>query len=195
MKVKILLGVAALVIVTFCIGVYRYSQSDEYIAKYGKTVYVDTPTGKVKVEHAGQLTQFDRKTEGKIVALSDGWSRYTVDDWVGFGFSYPSHWVVSEKEFNTEVVPLGGLSTLKLVGDGYTVSFTKIGRDLDTGVNTYSVEEIISGHNVVFYREKGYSAFRAVIKGCSGIGGVLSSPTGTREVVDKIITSLDCPGQ
>lgn len=186
MKIKLIAVVFAVVILAG--GYYFYTSSDGYISKYGRTEYVNG----TKVERVGQLTQFDRKTRGRIAAAEGGWSQYMTTDWDGFQFSFPSQWTVTEKEFNTEVVSTGGLATVEVKGDGYTVYFTKIGKDLDTSASTYSTPETLSGHEIVFYREKGYPAFTAVIKDCRGIGGVLVSRSGERAITDKIVSSVKC---
>ncbi len=143
-----------------------------------------------KLEEVPGPVQSTRKTEGTITREGD-WSQYTTSEWVGFIFSYPSSWVLTEKAYNPNVSSKG-LSEVKVEGDGYTVYFTTIGKGLDTGVDTRTRTEVIAGHEVVFYYEEGHQSFTAVVKDCANFGGVLISRSGAREITDKIITSLKC---
>lgn len=144
-----------------------------------------------KLEQVPGPVQSQREIEGTITT-EGSWSRYTANDWKGFTFAYPSTWKLTERAYNPNVSS-EGLSEVSVEGDGYDIRFSSVGKGLDTGVDTVSKTEVVSNHEVIFYSEKGYSAFRAVVS-CSGrVGGVLYSPSGSREITDKIIASLKCP--
>ena len=127
MNTKTIIGVLVAVAVLTG-GYYLYTNSDQYIAKYGKTEYV----GSTKVEHVGQRTVLDRKTEGEVLSVGNGLSQYTSSE-LEVSFQYPSTWSITEQTHNNLATGREGQASVRVAGDGYLVEFTNKGTEYPGG--------------------------------------------------------------
>jgi hypothetical protein len=199
-KVLVGLGVAAVVCIVAGASVYLYTNSEEYIARYGKTVEIEGPLGgRVVVKNSGRHSVLDRKTEGSIVPMGAGWAQYTSSEW-GLTFSYPEEWKITEQEYNTYSLPEGagvekGLATVNAVGTENSISFTKLGKDAPT----MSPSAITREYSIAGKQTKVTELTEADGKylQSAGVCGTMMLTGGSppQEITDKIIASVKCEGR
>lgn len=194
MNKYLVIGIVALLVAVGGGVYYYYTQSDQYAAKYGRVVSVEKGPSGVK-------TAPERKVEGQVIPSEDGWSLYTSNEW-GLTFSYPSSWKLTEQNGsifvkNDKVISGGRLETVRVAGDGYGLNFSKFGKGIPTGVDTTSSTYQLSGRTVWVFQDRedpGYTAFIKfpVCSSGDGFGFVITSPTSSKEVTNKIIASIKC---
>lgn len=116
----------------------------------------------------------------------DAWSHYSSPE-LGVSFDYPSTWKLTKSTTGHSMV------TIDIEGNGgYHAEFTNAGKDIPTGPDTISTKETVSGHGTTLYRDKGQPGVLASISYCPDVGIVLTSTSGSREIIDKIIASITC---
>ncbi|RJR14047.1 hypothetical protein C4585_01105 [Candidatus Parcubacteria bacterium] len=147
-----------------------------------------------------------RKVEGKITKMEDGWSQYKSDHW-SLEFQFPSHWKLTEWVYKVdrsletgESLPVGKLAVIRLKGDGYQTDFSSIGKGIPTDANTKSSTYTVAGRTVWVFRDKtNLNAYVSFIKSpvCNqdnefGVSIWTPTTTNTSSMVNKILSSIRC---
>jgi hypothetical protein len=199
MKRKIIFGVifVAITIVIGIFGLDAWSKTDWYVAEFGRRISTEKGPDGVTYE---RWTAPKRDTKGKIVSLGDGWSQYTSDisDKWGLAFSYPSNWELKEKD--SDIFLRGGerleggqiLEEIQLAGDGYSVSFNNIGREVPVSLQTTTSEYVINGKSVRVLEEPMSGGHLLLAMSVCGISLEIIIPEHGRDVANKIMSSVVC---
>ena len=191
MNTKTILGVFVTVVVLGG-GYYFYTSSDQYAAKYGRVESIEKgPSG----ERIVRRTAPEREPEGQITPMQEGWSQYTNVEW-GLTFAYPSSWQLTEED--SDIVTKDGaffyggeLESIKITGEGYDVHFNNIGRGYPTGLSTTVTERVVGGKKERVFEDKFGETFWQAMGACN-VALEISRPTESKQITDKIITSVKC---
>ena len=176
-------------------GYYWYTNSDAYIAKHGKTKYVEGPFGgQIKIEHAGRRIVLDRKTEGEITSLGSGWSQYISNE-LGLTFQFPSEWNITEQTHNTLATGREGQASVRVEGDGYLIDFTNKGTEYPGGVDTHMTTRTVADQNARVFEDVTGEGFMMSIFDACDVAINISSPVSSMQITDKIINSVHCSMQ